>query len=158
MTLSLEGRAAHEQRIVRGRLEGRIALGEILRVQEDVGLDLVVRVATRLLGGAKGLHGVGDKLPGDLSGGQGQRVAIARALVGRPQVVFADEPTGSLDSVASDQVMELLVDVAKAERAGVVIVTHEARIAAFADRRITLRDGTAVSVATTRYRNSHLPR
>jgi len=92
-----------------------------------------------------GLDRVGDKLPGDLSGGQGQRVAIARALIGRPQLVFADEPTGSLDSVASDQVMDLLVDVAKAERAGVLIVTHEARVAAYADRRVIIRDGVAVA-------------
>jgi len=95
-----------------------------------------------------GLNGIGHKLPGDLSGGQGQRVAIARALIGRPQLVFADEPTGSLDSVASDQVMDLLVDVAKAERAGVLIVTHEARVAAYADRRMIMRDGVAVQPVT----------
>jgi putative ABC transport system ATP-binding protein len=80
-------------------------------------------------------------LPGEVAGGQSQRAAIARALIAGPRLVFADEPTGSLDSVSADQVMELLVDVARAEDAGVVIVTHEARVAAYADRRITVRDG-----------------
>lgn len=97
-----------------------------------------------------GLDGLADRLPGELSGGQGQRVAIARALVAKPRLVFADEPTGALDSVAGDQVMELLVDVAKAEGAGVVVVTHEPRVAAYADRRVTVRDGLvaqAVQVA-----------
>jgi putative ABC transport system ATP-binding protein len=95
-----------------------------------------------------GLDGLGQRLPGELSGGQGQRVAIARALIAGPRLVFADEPTGSLDSVAADQVMELLVQIARAERAGVVVVTHEARVAAFADRRITVRDGRIAQRAT----------
>ncbi|GAB3526014.1 ABC transporter ATP-binding protein [Phytohabitans suffuscus] len=88
-----------------------------------------------------GLDGLGDRLPGEIAGGQGQRAAIARALVGGPRIVFADEPTGSLDSVAGDQVMELLVEVARAERTAVLVVTHEARVAAYADRRIKVRDG-----------------
>ena len=88
-----------------------------------------------------GLDGLGDRLPGELSGGQGQRVALARALVARPRVVFADEPTGSLDSFAADQVMELLVDAAREQGATVVMVTHEPRVAGFADRTVLLRDG-----------------
>jgi putative ABC transport system ATP-binding protein len=91
-----------------------------------------------------GLEGLGYRLPGELSGGQGQRVAIARALVTGPRIVFADEPTGSLDSVAGDQVMELLVSAAKEERACVILVTHEPRVAAYADRQITVRDGRTV--------------
>jgi putative ABC transport system ATP-binding protein len=91
-----------------------------------------------------GLDGLGGRLPGDLSGGQGQRVAIARALIAGPRLVFADEPTGSLDSVAADEVMELLVTTAKKERAGVVVVTHEPRVAAYADRTVTVRDGFVV--------------
>lgn len=95
-----------------------------------------------------GLDDLGQRLPGELSGGQGQRVAIARALIAGPRLVFADEPTGSLDSVAADQVMELLVQIARAEHTGVVVVTHEARVAAFADRRLTVRDGRIAQRAT----------
>jgi putative ABC transport system ATP-binding protein len=88
-----------------------------------------------------GLEGSADRLPGEVSGGQGQRAAIARALIAGPRIVFADEPTGSLDSVAADQVMELLVATAKTEGVSVVLVTHEARVAAYADRQVTVRDG-----------------
>ena len=93
------------------------------------------------------LDGLGHRLPGELSGGQGQRAAIARALIAGPRLVFADEPTGSLDSVAADDVMELLVSTARAERVGVVVVTHEPRVAAYADRQVTVRDGRAVQPA-----------
>jgi putative ABC transport system ATP-binding protein len=93
------------------------------------------------------LDGLEGRMSGEISGGQGQRVAIARALISAPRLVFADEPTGSLDSVAADQVMEMLVDTAKADGVGVVMVTHEARVAAFADRRVTLRDGRVVQPA-----------
>jgi len=88
-----------------------------------------------------GLSGLGNRLPGELSGGQGQRIALARALVARPRVVFADEPTGSLDSVAADQVMELLVDTARTQGTSVLVVTHEPRVAGFADRTVLMRDG-----------------
>jgi putative ABC transport system ATP-binding protein len=88
-----------------------------------------------------GLDGLGRRLPGELSGGQGQRVAVARALVVGPTVVFADEPTGSLDSVASDEVMELLVDAAREQGTSVLMVTHEPRVAAYADRTVMVRDG-----------------
>jgi putative ABC transport system ATP-binding protein len=97
-----------------------------------------------------GLDGLAYRMPSELSGGQGQRVAIARALIGQPRLVFADEPTGALDSVAADDVMELLVKTAKEESTGVVVVTHEARVAAFADRSVTMRDGIiARSVAAS---------
>jgi putative ABC transport system ATP-binding protein len=88
-----------------------------------------------------GLDGLSGRLPGELSGGQAQRVAIARALVIRPSVVFADEPTGSLDSLAGEQVMELLTSAARAEGVAVVLVTHEPRVAAYADREVVVRDG-----------------
>jgi putative ABC transport system ATP-binding protein len=87
------------------------------------------------------LDGLGKRLPGELSGGQGQRVALARALVANPRIVFADEPTGSLDSFAADQVMELLVDTAREQGTSVIVVTHEARVAAYADRTVLIRDG-----------------
>jgi putative ABC transport system ATP-binding protein len=90
-----------------------------------------------------GLDGLEGRLPGELSGGQSQRVAIARALVAKPDVLFADEPTGALDSLASDQVMELLVDAARQAGTSVILVTHEPRIAAYADRGVKVRDGQA---------------
>ena len=79
--------------------------------------------------------------PGEMSGGQAQRVAVARALVTGPSVVFADEPTGALDTIAGEQVMELLTSAAARQNTSVLLVTHEARVAAFAQREIVVRDG-----------------
>ncbi len=94
-----------------------------------------------------GLEGLEGRRPGEMSGGQAQRVAVARALVTKPSVVFADEPTGSLDSLAGEQVMELLTDAARASGTAVVLVTHEPRIAAYADREVVVRDGRIATVA-----------
>jgi putative ABC transport system ATP-binding protein len=88
-----------------------------------------------------GMDGLEGRRPGEMSGGQAQRVAVARALVMKPAVVFADEPTGSLDSLAGEQVMELLTDAARASGTAIVLVTHEPRIAAYADREVVVRDG-----------------
>lgn len=88
-----------------------------------------------------GLADHAGKLPSELSGGQAQRVAIARALVTAPRVVFADEPTGSLDSLAAEQVMTVLCEISRASGTTVVVVTHDARTAAYADREVTVRDG-----------------
>ncbi|HSX28362.1 MAG TPA: ABC transporter ATP-binding protein [Candidatus Saccharimonadales bacterium] len=88
-----------------------------------------------------GLQGLEKRRSGELSGGQAQRVAIARALVIKPKVLFADEPTGSLDSLTSEKVMDLMVDIAKQEGTTVIIVTHEPKVAATADREIVVRDG-----------------
>ncbi|KUL52113.1 macrolide ABC transporter ATP-binding protein [Streptomyces sp. NRRL F-4489] len=90
---------------------------------------------------------VAAKRPGEVSGGQGQRVAVARALAPRPRVVFADEPTGALDSLNGERVMGLLSDAARATSAAVVLVTHEARVAAYADREVVVRDGVAREMA-----------
>ncbi|WP_372457904.1 ABC transporter ATP-binding protein [Streptantibioticus parmotrematis] len=79
--------------------------------------------------------------PGEVSGGQGQRVAVARALVTEPRVVFADEPTGALDSLNGERVMRLLTSAARDTGAAVVLVTHEARVAAYSDREVVVRDG-----------------
>ncbi|MEU9187841.1 ABC transporter ATP-binding protein [Streptomyces sp. NPDC048484] len=81
------------------------------------------------------------KRPGEVSGGQGQRVAVARSLVTSPRVLFADEPTGALDSLNGERVMELLTDAARSANAAIVLVTHETRVAAYSDREIVVRDG-----------------
>lgn len=91
--------------------------------------------------GRLGLDGHGGKLPGELSGGQAQRVAIARALVTAPKLVFADEPTGSLDSLSAENVMVTLTELARATRTTVVIITHDPRTASYADREVIVRDG-----------------
>jgi putative ABC transport system ATP-binding protein len=91
--------------------------------------------------------GIADRLshrPAELSGGQQQRVAVARALVSRPDVVFADEPTGNLDSKASNDVLELLRHAADDFGQTVVMVTHDAHAASFADRLLVLADGRIV--------------
>ncbi|MBW5252085.1 ABC transporter ATP-binding protein [Streptomyces poriferorum] len=86
---------------------------------------------------------IGAKRPGEVSGGQGQRVAVARALAASPKVIFADEPTGALDSLNGERVMQLLTDAARSSNVAVVLVTHEARVAAYSDRDVTVRDGRA---------------
>jgi putative ABC transport system ATP-binding protein len=88
-----------------------------------------------------GLAELGARRTGELSGGQAQRVALARALAPQPKVIFADEPTGSLDSLTSENVMDLLVGIAREEGTTVVLVTHDARVAAYADREAIVRDG-----------------
>lgn len=88
-----------------------------------------------------GLDGMGDRHTGELSGGQAQRVAIARAMVIQPRVIFADEPTGSLDSLTGEKVLDVFLTVARTQGTAVVIVTHEARVAANADREVMVRDG-----------------
>jgi len=88
-----------------------------------------------------GLEGLGNRRSGEISGGQAQRVALARALVIQPKVLFADEPTGALDSLTGEKVMDLMVDIAREEGTTVVLVTHDARIASYAERAVTVRDG-----------------
>ena len=93
------------------------------------------------------LAGLEGRRSGELSGGQAQRVALARGLVGRPDVLFADEPTGSLDSLTGERVMELLCTTAREQGITVVLVTHEPRVAAYADREVMVRDGKVTSLA-----------
>jgi putative ABC transport system ATP-binding protein len=125
-----------------------------LTAEENVALPLLLtnRSRTEALAAARpwfarlGLDGLGARLSSELSGGEAQRVALARALVANPQVLFADEPTGSLDSLTGEQVMDLLVDTAREQGTTVVVVTHEPRVAAYADREVMVRDGRATCI------------
>ncbi|MFE1949408.1 MULTISPECIES: ABC transporter ATP-binding protein [Streptomyces] len=100
-------------------------------------LELAGQVLGRL-----GLDSVRDRRPSQVSGGQSQRVAVARALIHKPAVVFADEPTGSLDSANANTVLEEFLLLAKAQGTAVVLVTHDAAVAARADTRYVMADGT----------------
>ncbi|WP_347404819.1 ABC transporter ATP-binding protein [Micromonospora sp. WMMD1102] len=94
---------------------------------------------------ALGLDGLERRRPGELSGGQAQRVAIARALILEPAVVFADEPTGALDTETGDHVMSLLVSTLRARQAALVLVTHDERVAGRCDRIVRVVDGRTSS-------------
>ena len=85
-------------------------------------------------------------LPHELSGGQQQRVAIARALITKPDIIFADEPTGNLDSKSGGEVMRMLCDLRRQMNKTLVIITHDPRIAEMAERRFTIVDGTLTEV------------
>jgi putative ABC transport system ATP-binding protein len=91
-----------------------------------------------------GVASLRDRRPSDMSGGQAQRVAVARALVGRPKVVFADEPTGALDTDNRASVLAALLQSARADGAAVVLVTHDPEVASAADRLVHFRDGRPV--------------
>jgi putative ABC transport system ATP-binding protein len=122
----------------------------MLTAEENVTLPLSIAGEKPEKGWVDGLLdkiGIGDRRthrPAELSGGQQQRVAIARALVTKPTVVFADEPTGNLDSKTSGEILELLRDSVDSLGQTTVMVTHEARAAAFADRILFLDDGLIV--------------
>ena len=96
-----------------------------------------------------GVRGQEALRPGELSGGQAQRAALARALVTGPKVVFADEPTGALDSLATEQVMTSLVHTAREAGAAVLLITHDAQVAAYADREVRLSDGAVLPAGVT---------
>lgn len=128
-----------------------------LTAVQNVALPLLLEKATR--GSARraalaalerlGVENVASQVPAELSGGQAQRVAVARALVTRPRVVLADEPTGSLDTVAGDQVLAQLLAAVRDTGAALVMVTHENRVAARADREIVLRDGSLAAAGVS---------
>ena len=120
-----------------------------LTAAENVALPLLLSgarrapamTAARKWFGMLGLDGLERRRSGELSGGQAQRVALARGLVAGPEVLFADEPTGSLDSVSGELVMDLLTAAAREQGTTVILVTHDARVAAYADREVVVRDG-----------------
>jgi putative ABC transport system ATP-binding protein len=130
-----------------------------LSAEENVALPLLLAGAARrpAIASARDwlarldLGDVGSRRSGELSGGQAQRVALARGLIANPSVLFADEPTGSLDSLTGERVMELLVSSVREHGTTVVLVTHEPRVAAYADREVVVRDGrvTMLEPATT---------
>jgi putative ABC transport system ATP-binding protein len=93
-----------------------------------------------------GREGKDGRRTGELSGGEAQRVAVARALAIRPKVLFADEPTGSLDSLTGEKVMNLLTGLTREEGTTVVLVTHDARVAAYAEREVVVRDGRVTTL------------
>lgn len=93
------------------------------------------------------LEGLERHRTGEMSGGQSQRVAVARGLVANPDVLFADEPTGSLDSLSGELVMGLLTRAAREQGSTVILVTHEPRVAAYADREVIVRDGRVTVTA-----------
>ena len=129
-----------------------------LTAQENVALPLLLSGVrrTEALAQAAGwferleLNGLQQRRSGELSGGQAQRVALARGLVARPQVLFADEPTGSLDSLTGEHVMDLLSGAAREQGTTVILVTHEPRVAAYADREVIVRDGRVTSLSGDR--------
>lgn len=95
--------------------------------------------------------GLGDRLhhkPSEMSGGQQQRVSIARAFVGKPKIVFADEPTGNLDTKTTMEVMELITEMAKENKQTLIIVTHDVEISSFAHRIIYIRDGNIEKIVS----------
>jgi putative ABC transport system ATP-binding protein len=94
------------------------------------------------------LEGMERHRTGEMSGGQSQRVALARGLVTHPDVLFADEPTGSLDSLTGELVMTLLTRAARQQGSTVILVTHEPRVAAYADREVIVRDGRVTATAS----------
>jgi predicted ABC-type transport system involved in lysophospholipase L1 biosynthesis ATPase subunit len=80
-------------------------------------------------------------LPAELSGGEQQRVAIARALTNDPDIIFADEPTGNLDSKTGDEIIDLLLNLVRKRKKTLLVVTHDARLAARGDRQLHIKDG-----------------
>ena len=126
-----------------------------LTAEENVALPLLLGGTRReeALRGARAwferleLDGLERHRAGEMSGGQAQRVALARGLVAHPDVLFADEPTGSLDSLTGELVMGLLTRTACEDGTTVVLVTHEPRVAAYADREVIVRDGRATTTA-----------
>jgi putative ABC transport system ATP-binding protein len=120
-----------------------------LTAEENVALPLLLGGRDRVMAistaqtwlGRLGLAGKEARRPGELSGGEAQRVAIARAIAHRPKVIFADEPTGALDTKTGHATVNALIDAAKETGAAVIIVTHDLELAAMVPRTVAIRDG-----------------
>ena len=151
-------REAERSRVRRDRFGFVFQFGQLvpeLTAEENVALPLLLGGTHRdkALQEARGwferldLEGMERHRTGEMSGGQSQRVALARGLVAHPDVLFADEPTGSLDSLNGEMVMGLLTRAAREQGSTVLLVTHEPRVAAYADREVIVRDGRVTSTA-----------
>lgn len=120
-----------------------------LTLIENVALPLQLTGATRRAATSRaaqllvelGIADTADRRAGAVSGGQAQRAAVARALITQPEVIFADEPTGSLDSTSGEEVLDMLINTADEIGSAVVIVTHDHQVAAYAERHVVMRDG-----------------
>jgi putative ABC transport system ATP-binding protein/lipoprotein-releasing system ATP-binding protein len=117
-----------------------------LTALENVLVPSLIRNRQQLEAAVQHLQRVGladrmNHLPSELSGGEQQRVAIARALINDPAIIFADEPTGNLDTANGDAIMELLLALAREKQKTLVVVTHDQRLASAGDRRVNIRDG-----------------
>ena len=126
----------------------------MLTAMENVSLPLIFRGVERKKRKAMaeetlksvGLAGYGNRKPSQMSGGQQQRVGIARALTGTPKIIFADEPTGNLDSNTTREVMSLIIKQIKANKQTLILVTHDRTIASYADKIVTIQDGNILSI------------
>jgi len=154
-TVEFEGRrlytgSAASQAEIRNRKMGFVFQGYFLLPEltalENVMLPGLIRGKANRASGEASLVDVGladrlHHLPAELSGGEQQRVAIARALTNDPDIVFADEPTGNLDSKTGDAIIELLLELARTRRKTLLVVTHDARLAELGDRQLRIADG-----------------
>jgi len=151
---SLYDQPAHRQARIRNRLMGYVFQNYFLLPEltalENVLLPAMIAGRTARERGQTLLEevGLGDRvahLPSQLSGGEQQRIAIARALVNDPEIVFADEPTGNLDSVTGEGVMNSLLEMVGERKRTLIVVTHDHSLARTGDRKLTLADGRLVS-------------
>jgi putative ABC transport system ATP-binding protein/lipoprotein-releasing system ATP-binding protein len=154
-TVEFEGRRLYtgssgSQAEVRNRKMGFVFQGYFLLPEltalENVMLPGLIRGKTNRAAGETSLADVGlsdrlHHLPAELSGGEQQRVAIARALTNDPDIIFADEPTGNLDSKTGDAIIELLLELARTRNKTLLVVTHDVRLAALGDRQLHIADG-----------------
>lgn len=132
-----------------------------LTALENVGLPLAFKGIPRRIRDKKakqmlnsvGLKTHGNRKPSQMSGGQQQRVGIARAFIGNPEIVFADEPTGNLDSKTTMEVMGLITGIARKSNQTLIIVTHDVNIAKYADRIIHILDGNIKKIETVSRNN-----
>ncbi|MGN0710142.1 MAG: ABC transporter ATP-binding protein [Anaerovoracaceae bacterium] len=119
-----------------------VSMPLIFRGMNKKSRDRIAREALK----AVGLEGYENRKPSQMSGGQQQRVGIARALAGVPKIIFADEPTGNLDTNTTKEVMDLIIKEVKKHNQTLILVTHDRSIADYSDKVVTIKDGNIISV------------